>query len=138
MLVNIHRGYLIETDDKVNFFCRQFPTGYPIDKIVGAVEEFSEGKENPRTPRLVCAAVRAENGQILTGIRHYSGDMLSHIMGNKSYEKFANRSGDDQGFVDQYCRYYTRIEAWIIAEYNGQIIRRIPDRDGILFSENLY
>lgn len=48
-----------------------------------------------------------------------------------------------QGFIDQFNNFYTRKEAWIIAETNGQIIRRVGgdmslDGEGKLFSENLY
>lgn len=43
-----------------------------------------------------------------------------------------------QGFIDQCGDFHTREEAWIIAEKNGQIMRRVGG-DGVrLYSENLY
>lgn len=44
----------------------------------------------------------------------------------------------EQGFVDQYRKFYTRKEAWVIAEQNGQIKRRVGGDNQKLFSENLY
>ena len=88
--------------------------------------------------RIVCAAIRAEDGMVMTGIRHYSGDMFSQIMARNDGEKFAHRSGDDKGFVDQKGKYYTRQEAWDVAIKANQIIRKIDGQDGFLYSENLY
>ena len=89
-------------------------------------------------PRIVCAAIRAEDNSVLVGIRHYSGDMYSQISARKDGEKFTNRSGDDQGFVDQKGKYYTRKEAWIIAKENEQIIRIVNAQKEVLYSEHLY
>jgi hypothetical protein len=45
----------------------------------------------------------------------------------------------EQGFIDQYGKFYSRKAAWKIAEKEGQIIRRCGgDEDGTLWSENLY
>ena len=71
--------------------------------------------------RIVCAAIRAANGQILVGIRHYSVDMYSQIMVRNDGENFINLSGNDQGFVDQRGNYYTRKQAWKIAFAANQL-----------------
>ena len=91
-----------------------------------------------RETRIVCAAIRANNGSIITGIRHYSSDMISQICARKDGEKFKHRHGDDQGFVDQRGNYYTRAEAWVIAEKQGQIVHKLIGQEGTLYSENLY
>lgn len=44
----------------------------------------------------------------------------------------------EQGFIDQHGNFYSREEAWKIAQANGQIIRRVGGDEGRLFSENLY
>jgi hypothetical protein len=46
--------------------------------------------------------------------------------------------GDNQGFVDQYGKYYTRAEALVIAMANGQRLKRCGGDETQLFSENLY
>lgn len=43
-----------------------------------------------------------------------------------------------QGFINQYCEFLTREEAWIIAMNNNQVIRTCYDNQDRLFSENLY
>lgn len=88
--------------------------------------------------RVVCAAARAEDGRIIVGIRHYSGDMYSQIFARGDGRQFENRYGEDQGFVDQLGIYMTREEAWIIANEAGQIINYIAGQEGILYSEHLY
>ena len=88
--------------------------------------------------KIVCAAIRADDGSVLVGIRHYSGDMHSQLMVRNDAEKFKNRSGKDQGFVDQFGKYYTREEAFDIAEANGQIFQKIHDAKRRLYSEHLY
>lgn len=88
-------------------------------------------------PRIVCSAIRAKDGDVLLGIRHYSHDMVVQIQNRKDGDKFHHLSGTNQGFVDQFGKYYTRQEAWIIAKDNNQIARDI-DVIGTLYSEHLY
>lgn len=88
--------------------------------------------------RVVCAAIRAADGTLLLGIRHYSKDMYNQMMLRIDSGKFRARSDDDQGFVDQFGVYLTRKEAWIVAEAAGQIVRRCGGDGEELFSENLY
>ena len=89
-------------------------------------------------PRIVCAAIRAEDGSLIVGIRHYSPDMYAQINVREDGSWFKHRSGDDQGFVDQHGKYYTREEAWHIASKNNQLNRLLPGEEGVLYSENLY
>ena len=50
--------------------------------------------------------------------------------------------GESQcGFIDQEGAFYTRVQAWVIAEREGQIRNRTngdTNNGGTLFSENLY
>lgn len=83
--------------------------------------------------RIVCAAIRNSNGLIICGPRHF--DRIMHAQIKNSEDDWGKA---DQGFVDQFGNYLTREEAWIIAEKNNQIIRRVGG-DGVrLYSENLY
>lgn len=92
--------------------------------------------------RIVCAAIRASDGDVLLGIRHYSPDMHRQIEQRADGHKFEHRTDPDQGFVDQGGRYLTREEAYLVAEQAGQIVH--PDACGRgldgpkLYSEGLY
>lgn len=47
----------------------------------------------------------------------------------------------EQGFIDRFSKFHTRVEAWKIAESAGQIRRRVggdTTNGGTLYSENLY
>ena len=84
-------------------------------------------------PRIVCAAIRnPTTGRIICGPRHFDPIMRSSIPSAET------RAFREQGLVDQFCKFYTREEAYILARENGQIIRRCGGDDDRLFSENLY
>lgn len=92
--------------------------------------------------RIVCAANRVlfNNGKItiVAGARHW--DKVMHSIVDCVDQDMMEL---EQGFIDQYGNFYGREEAWIIAETNGQIIRRVGgdttlEGNGRLFSENLY
>ncbi len=90
--------------------------------------------------RVVCAAIRADDGSLVLGIRHYSADMLTqiHHMGADG-PKFHHRNGYDQGFVDQHGVYMDRREAYTVALAAGQIV--YPEActlGSCLYSEGLY
>lgn len=82
------------------------------------------------------------NGYIVTGVRHFCPIMRNQIDAMGGFELLNEwqresgelETGDDQGFVDQYGRYLTREEAYIIAKEAGQIIRE-DHLPGTLFSE---
>jgi hypothetical protein len=92
--------------------------------------------------RVVCAAIRAADGSVLLGVRHYSADMHAQIAARKDGEKFKHRLDKDQGFVNQHGVYMTREEAYRVALAAGQL--RYPDACGQgldgpkLYSEGLY
>lgn len=101
----------------------------------------SESKLSP--PRIVCAANRytvhlgrCDGKVVIPSARH--NDPMMHAIKNHMPMRLLN---EEQGFIDQHGRFYTRLEAWPIAEANGQIRRNCggdgPHRYG-LFSENLY
>lgn len=84
--------------------------------------------------RMVCAACK-HGDIIIVGARHF--DMVMHnIIELLPFERgyFADA---EQGFIDQHGKFFTREEAFIIAEANGQI-RDEPNIKGTLFSEDLY
>ena len=92
--------------------------------------------------RVVCAAIRAADGDVLLGIRHYSRDMHKQIEARRDGAKFAHRMDEDQGFVDQRGVFMGREEAYRIAAANGQIINFDACGIGLdapkLYSEGLY
>lgn len=103
---------------------------------------------NSLAPRIVCAAMLMNDNSIVAGIRHFSPEMraiMARAYGDEYYLEVK-----EQGFVDQFGKFYSREDAWKIADKNGQIIRptgweenstprkaNVGD-DGCLFSENLY
>jgi len=95
-----------------------------------------------RIRRVVCAAIRAADGGVLLGVRHYSPDMHAQILARHDGEKFSHRLDGDQGFVDQFCVYMTREEAYRVAEAAGQIAHPEACGRGLdgpkLYSESLY
>lgn len=100
------------------------------------------------TPRrVVCAAIRAVDGSLLLGIRHYSEDMHRQIEQRLDGDKFKHRLDDDQGFVDQHGRFMDRFEAYRTAARAAQILYPEKCGEGIddhglllpkLYSEGLY
>lgn len=101
------------------------------------------------TPRIVCAANRNETtGEIAIGVRHGCPIMVQNMwnfckainvepMNTESEYAMAWRTSD-QGFIDQHGKYYTREEAWTVADANGQIFRDREWQTGSLHSEHLY
>ncbi len=89
---------------------------------------------------VVCAAVRCDQTQmVVCGVRHY--DQLMHSVLQHKPEGTFDPSKTTQGFVDNKYNFLTRTEAWVIAEQQGQIIKRVGNdhvNGGTLYSENLY
>lgn len=93
--------------------------------------------------RVVCAAIRAADGDVLLGIRHYSPDMHRQIDQRFDGAKFKHRHDADQGFVDQHSVFMSRAEAFHVARQAGQFIDIEACREGLdegwkLYSEGLY
>jgi len=85
--------------------------------------------------RIVCAAMKMEDGLVVTGIRHFSTEMretLRRIYGDDYHLKVK-----EQGFVNQRGTFLSRKIAWIIAKNADQIIAEVSS-PGTLYSENLY
>lgn len=68
-----------------------------------------------RVRRVVCAAIRAADGKLLLGVRHYSRDMHEQIAARRDGAKFSHRMDEDQGFVDQWGVFMGREEAMQVA-----------------------
>ncbi len=93
-------------------------------------------------PRIVCAAVKSQDGVIVASPRHMdqiARNTIRELVGCESVRQWSE--GSEQGFLDQFGTYYNRTEAWKIAEAAGQILRRCGGdtaNGGTLYSENLY
>lgn len=105
-----------------------------------------EAADQPSAPhgqrRVVCAAIRAADGELLLGIRHYSTDMHAQMHQRRDGAKFAHRLDEDQGFVDQHGVFLSREEAHKVALAAGQIVHPEKCGEGLdgpkLYSEGLY
>lgn len=95
-----------------------------------------------RQRRVVCAAIRAADGTVLLGVRHYSRDMHAQIAVRMDGQKFMHRHDEDQGFVDQRGVFMSREEAYKVAQAAGQIVYPEACGQGLdgpkLYSEGLY
>lgn len=84
---------------------------------------------------IVCAANKNKNnGRIICGARHCDAIMNAQIKASEGRESWL---GASQGFLDQYGRFYNRKQAWVIAERNNQIKKKVST-DGTLYSENCW
>lgn len=95
-----------------------------------------------RVRRVVCAALRAADGDVLLGVRHYSADMHRQIERRIDGVKFQHRHDEDQGFVDQHGAFMTREEAYKVADEQGQLLDGHACGNGLegrkLYSDGLY
>ena len=97
----------------------------------------------PEDVRIVSAAIKIKKpgykGLILPGARHFSPAMrqwMQYLIVRTDLTK-EDFTQAEQGFVDQYDRFWTREEAAEIVTLNGQPLRE-PLRGRQLFSEDLY
>lgn len=95
------------------------------------------------SPIIVCAANRhRDTGLVICGARHWDPVMRATLERLHPLEVYARSwTKWDQGFIDQHGQWYTRTEAWVVAQANGQIRRRVGGDTadgGTLYSENLY
>ena len=92
--------------------------------------------------RVVCAAIRAKDGEVLMGLRHYDWLMHRQIEMRNDGEKFKHLLDEDQGFVDQKGIFMTREEAYEVAVLAGQDVDESQCGRGLngpkLYSEGLY
>jgi hypothetical protein len=92
--------------------------------------------------RIVAAAVRNVTGQLVVSARHYDSLMHAQIAARMDAESFHGVHGDNEGFIDQYGRYLTRREAYLVARAAGQILNEAACATMFghreLYSEALY
>jgi hypothetical protein len=95
-----------------------------------------------RTILYVCVAIRASDGSLLLGIRHYDKSMYDQIERRVDGYKFEWRFDENQGFVDQHGVFMSREEAYQVAQAAGQIAYPEACGNGLngpkLYSEGLY
>lgn len=98
------------------------------------------------SPIIVCAANRHhDTGLIVCGARHYDS-VMRRVINSLTPDRLLDRLRPsvrtwDQGFIDQHGQWYTRTEAWVIAQANGQVKRRVGGDTadgGTLYSESIY
>jgi hypothetical protein len=85
--------------------------------------------------RVVCAAIRNEDGRIVIGPRHFDRVMQRSLemMGGQGWAM------GEQGFIDQWGKFMAREDAFIVATAAGQILEKTGNQDSNeLFSEDLY
>lgn len=86
-------------------------------------------------PHIVCAACRWHNF-IICGPRHWDGVMRHQLVALG----FEHGHDWDQGFVDQFGRFWSREQAMQIVKDNKQPfdLERNGGNDAVLYSEGLY
>jgi hypothetical protein len=85
--------------------------------------------------RIICAAMRMMDGEIILGVRHFSPDMRRTL--HRIYGEGYHLKVEEQGFIDQWGNFSDREESWNIALRAQQIRHRVSG-DGELYSECLY
>ncbi len=86
---------------------------------------------------VVCAALRSDDGEVVCGVRHYDEIMQREIALMICSEDFFNRSGSNQGFVDNFGKYMDRKEALVVALKADQVIKKHNPKHE-LCSEDLF
>lgn len=90
--------------------------------------------------RVVCAAVRYPEGQMLVGPRHFDGVMLMQYRRLFGEGHAGHAPGEEkavQGFLDQKGVFMDRFEALEVAKSANQIINKTQPEHK-LFSEDIY
>ena len=94
--------------------------------------------ERDTRPRIVCAAIRYEDGFLLIGARHFDLIMHATLAKIKAEDSTWAYQNAVQGFIDQFGKFYTREEAYIVAKEMGQYNPWGSHHPGVLYSEDLY
>lgn len=97
-----------------------------------------------KNPKIVSAATKVEyltedkylKSVVICSPRHW--DVIAREQFKLMNISQSKVKSETQGFVDQYGDFYTREQAWSIADKNKQIVRRVGGDHEKLFSENLY
>ena len=91
---------------------------------------------NNKSQIIVCAAIKSSSGLIVCGARHFDSFMRMQIERSGGFKRYKIEKPvgltkewieAEDCFIDNQGNFLTREEAWVIAEKNG-----------ILYSENLY
>ena len=92
--------------------------------------------KEPRTTKIVCAAIRLEDGLVIAGMRHY--DTIMRAVCTKLLLEYGQAIwAAEQGFIDNQGRFLNRKTAYVVAMEAGQIPEcALTGQD--LFSEDLY
>lgn len=85
--------------------------------------------------KIVCAANRTADGYVFAGARHFDP-----IMRNQAMLAGVDLFGSEEGFIDQFGRFWNRRQAMEICHIEGQPVdvARQGGHTSILFSEGLY
>lgn len=113
---------------------------HPLFLIKRTIQDYLSGRPE-NINRIVCSACRLHvsdyaNPITLVGVRH-----LDKFMVEQKTRLDLKPEYMEQGFLDKYGNFLSRAEAWRVALFANQIIRRVggDTRDGgTLYSENLY
>ena len=103
--------------------------------------------------RIVCAANKNKvTGEIVLGLRHCDLIMQESIQNHLDSWSFRTSFNEleamrkswrraEQGFIDNKGQFLNRQQAWYVAQFSNQIVKRVggdTKGDGCLYSENLY
>lgn len=106
----------------------------PAEKVLADLEA-KHGSAQRVVRLIVCAAIRSkQTRRVICGARHLDEIMRDQIMRSGGRVDWI---GAEQGFIDQFCVFLNRREAWEVAKAAGQI-RNFGWDEGFLYSENLY
>lgn len=105
--------------------------GWKLPRIVSAANEIIYRDQTGHVRKLVVAGAR-HCDQIMGGVTVALEARHGTLPGSQVYVD------EGQGFIDNFGNYWTRYEAWTIAEFHGQITERMGWLTGRLHSENLY
>lgn len=112
-------------------FLQHKQKGWKLPRIVSAANEIIYRDQTGQVKKLIVAGAR-HCDQVMGGVTMALEARHGTLPGT---EVFVD---EDQGFIDNFGNYWTRYEAWTIAEFHGQITERMGWLTGRLHSENLY
>jgi hypothetical protein len=139
--LNLHLGYgnkleefLTIVDGTLEEAANELASRMTVKAVAKAVAEARTEE------RIICSAVKFRD-KVWKGHRHVHAldamhSELSYTMNRK--EMLEAQTDKDTGFVTSTGRYVDREEAWYIAKKAGQIIEREHQREGCLYSEDIY
>ena len=102
-----------------------------------AARRLKELAEQKPQQRVVCSAIRIDVDRMICSPRHCDTTFRAIVNLLPPADQDEWYQGE-QGFVDQFGKFLSRQESWVVAEKAGQILHRCGG-DGVkLYSENLY